>query len=105
MQTVKGYVIPTVVAVVVFSLGLVPYCSAATQLRAGLYYGSLFFAVLLGASITLLLYVTPSSTTDKEQRDYRFVHFALRLALAFGIGAVVIGVLLVASQLGLMPLF
>lgn len=98
MQTIKRYVILIVVALV-FVLSLVPYWSGAAQTRAGLYYGSLFFAVLLGVSIMLLLLVAPRSTTDREQTDYRVVHFILRLALAFGIGAVIIGVLLVASQL------
>ena len=101
MQIVRGYIIPIVVAVVVFGLGLVPYCSGATQLRAGQYYGSLFFAVLLGASILLLLHVPPRSSTDKEQTNYRVVHFTLRVALTLGIGAVIVAVLLVAALLWL----
>jgi len=97
MQTVKGYVIPTVVFVVIFGFGLVPYYSGATQLRAGLYYGSLFFGVLLGLCIFLLLCVGQRTSTDREQTNYRVVHFTLRVAFTFGIGAVVIGILLVAA--------
>ncbi len=100
MQTVKGYVVPIVV-LVIFALGLVPYFSGATQLRAGLYYGSLFFVVLLGVSILLLLRVPLCSSTDKEQTNYRVVHFTLRVALTLGIGAVIVAVLLVAALLWL----
>lgn len=72
MQTVTGYVIPLVVALVVF-------------------------AVLLGVCIFLLLRVAPRTSTDREQTDYRVVHFTLRVAFTFGIGAVVTGILLVAA--------
>ncbi|GAI42309.1 unnamed protein product [marine sediment metagenome] len=101
MHTGKRYVIPIVVAAVIFVLSLVPYWWGLPQTRAGIYYGSLFFAALLGASVLMLLLVAPLSTTDRGQRDYRVVHFALRLALTFGIGAVTVGVLLVAALLGL----
>jgi hypothetical protein len=60
------------------------------------------FCVLLGASFLLLRMVPPRYTVDtnkKEEIDYRVVHFTLRLALTFGIGTVVIGVLLVATLL------
>jgi len=58
------------------------------------------FGVLLGVSIRLLLRLPPRYSIDKkEEIDYRVVLFTLRLALAFGIGAVIIGTLLVASQL------
>ena len=100
METVKGYVV-TIVVLVIFALGLVPYFLGATQLRAGLYYGSLFFAVLLGVSILLLLHVPLRSSTDKEQTNYRVVHFTLRVALTLGIGAVIVAVLLVAALLWL----
>ena len=61
------------------------------------------FVMLLGVCF-LLLWRVPSRytrSTDKEEIDHRVVHFTLRLALAFGIGAVIIGVLLVAALLGL----
>jgi|GEM_PF-5729287 len=56
--------------------------------------------VLLGISLFLVLRVPPRYTIDKKKEtDYRVVLFTLRLALTFGIGAVVVGALLVASQL------
>lgn len=82
MQTVTGYVIPLVVAIVVF-------------------------LVLLGVSFLLLRRVPPRYTigTDKEEIDHRVVHFTLRLALTFGIGAVIIGILLVVAALLALQLF
>lgn len=59
------------------------------------------FVVLLAVSILLLWVIQRYSTTKKEEVDYRIVHFTLRLALAFGIGAVAIGVLIVIAILGL----
>ncbi len=61
------------------------------------------FGVLLGASFLLLRMVPPRYTVDtnKEEIDHRVVHFTLRLALTFGIGAVIIGILLVAAMLAL----
>jgi len=59
------------------------------------------FGVLLVVSIRLLSRLPSRYTIDpakKEEVDYRVVLFTLRLALAFGIGAVIIGVLIVASQ-------
>ena len=60
-------------------------------------------AVFLVVFYFLLRRVPPRYTIDtgKEEIDHRVVHFTLRLALAFGIGAVIIGVLLVAALLGL----
>ena len=60
--------------------------------------------LFLGASIFFMLRVPPRFTIDtnkKEEIDHRVVHFTLRLALTFGIGAVIIGVLIVAALLGL----
>lgn len=57
------------------------------------------FVVLLVVSLFLVLRLPPRYPIDKRKEvDYRVVLFTLRLALAFGIGAVVIGALLVASQ-------
>jgi hypothetical protein len=57
------------------------------------------FGVLLGVSLFLVLRVPPRYTIDKKKEiDYRVVLFTLRLALTFGIGAAVVGTLLVASQ-------
>lgn len=59
------------------------------------------FGVLLALSCKLLKRVPSRYTTDsrKEEVDHRVVHFTLRLALTFGIGAVIIGILLVAVLL------
>jgi hypothetical protein len=66
---------------------------------------SLILLILLwGSSIGLVLWVGQNAA-NMERRDYRVVHFALRLALTFGIGAVVVGVILVSSQLKLIPTF
>lgn len=59
------------------------------------------FGVLLYFSIRLLSQLPSHYTIDparKEEVDHRVVLFTLRLALTFGIGAVVIGVLLVICQ-------
>lgn len=58
-------------------------------------------AIFLAASICVLLRAGSPRVTKEEQRDYRVVHFTLRLALILGIGAVIMGVLLVAMLLGL----
>lgn len=63
-----------------------------------------FFVVLLGVSIFFMLRVPPRYTIDpdkKEETDHRVIHFTLRLALTLGIGAVIIGILIVAALLGL----
>jgi hypothetical protein len=58
------------------------------------------FVALLFAPFYLLSKVPPRYSIDKmKETDYRVVLFTLRLALAFGIGAVVVGALLVVSQL------
>ena len=101
MQEIKAYAFIVGGIVVVFIIGLIPYFLGDTHEKATLFYGSLFFAVLLGASISLLLLAGPHSATDGVRRDYRVVHYTLRLALAFGIGAVIVGVLLMATLLGL----
>lgn len=64
----------------------------------------IIFVVLLGAPFYLLSRVPPRYTIDpdkKEETDHRVVHFTLRLALTCGIGAVIIGILIVAALLGL----
>ena len=59
------------------------------------------FVVLLVVPFILLLIVVPRFTADENKREYRVVHFVLRLALTFGIGAVIVGILLVAALLWL----
>ncbi len=66
-------------------------------------YGSVLFGVLLAVPILLILRLVKYPNTEKEQRDYRVVHFALRMALTLAIGAVIIGVILSASQIGIIP--
>jgi hypothetical protein len=57
------------------------------------------FVVLLVAPFYLLSKVPSRYSIDnKKETDYRVVLFTLRLALTFGIGAVVVGALMVASQ-------
>ena len=90
-----------VLPVVTLLVGLVPWCRSKDPIGTGLLYGPLYFAVLLEASIILLMYAALIS--DKKPVDYRVVHFTLVSALVFGIGAVVIAILLVATALGLMP--
>lgn len=65
------------------------------------------FGVLLVLTFVLLKRVPSRYTTDsrKEEIDYRVVHFTLRLALTFGIGAVIIGILLVVAALLAQALF
>lgn len=58
-------------------------------------------AIFLGTSILVLRRAGSPRVAKEEQRDYRVVHFTLRLALTLGIGAVIMGVLLVAMLLGL----
>lgn len=74
MQTVTEYIIPLAVAGVVF-------------------------LVLLGVTIFLLLHVAPRNGANRERPDYRVVHFTLRVAFTFGIGAVIVSILLVAAYL------
>ena len=71
------------------------------QAVAGLISAASVFAVLLVLSFKALNRLSGSSTTDspKADTDHRVVHFTLRLALAFGIGAVIVGILLVAVLL------
>lgn len=58
-------------------------------------------AIFLGFSIFVLWRAGSPRVTKEEQRDYRVVHFTLRLALILGTGAVIMGILLVGILLGL----
>jgi asparagine N-glycosylation enzyme membrane subunit Stt3 len=62
--------------------------------------GWILFCVLLAAALLLawLEHMKP-----KEPRDYRVVHFTLRLSLTFGIGAVIVAIVLVLASLGVIP--
>ena len=96
------YALVMVLAVLTLSVvGLIPWLLGRDQTATGLFYGPIYFAVLLGASVILLAH--PASTSDKKPVDYRIIHFTLVSALLFGIGAVIIAILLVATALGLMP--
>jgi len=70
-------------------------------MTAYLWFAGVTIAIFLVASILVLLRAGSPRITKEEQRDYRVVHFTLRLALTLGIGAVIMGVLLVAMLLGL----
>jgi amino acid transporter len=61
------------------------------------------FFILLVAAIGLMLWEQRYVASTKEWRDRRVANFILWLALTFGIGAVVIGVLVILSQLRLFP--
>ncbi|MBA7638400.1 hypothetical protein ES703_46055 [subsurface metagenome] len=82
-------------AVIVFWLCLIPIIFPGVFAEIALYYGSLFFVILLGASIALLTYVPPRIDDKAENRDFRVIHFILHVALTFAVGAVLIGILLI----------
>ncbi len=81
-------------AAIIILLSLPPILFSGVFEKAVPYYGSLFFVALLGASMLLLTYVPTRIDNKAENRDFRVIHFVLRVALAFGIGAVLIGILL-----------
>jgi uncharacterized membrane protein len=81
--------------IVVFILCLVPILSQLVFEKAALYYGSIFFVTLLGSSISLLSYIPSHIHNKAENRDFRVIHFMLRVAFSFSIGAVLIGILLI----------
>ena len=62
--------------------------------------GWILFCVLLAVALMLARF---EHMKPKEPRDYRVVHFTLRLALTFGIGAVIVAVVLVLASLGVIP--
>lgn len=80
-----------------------PFLFFAVKLPASVYYGSLFFTVLFGSSITLLMHSVPPNGNEREYRDYRVIHFTLRLAFVFGLGAVLIAILLLIFLIGSLP--
>ena len=82
-------------AVIFFLVCLVPILFPGIFVKPALYYGSLFFVTLLGSSIALLTYVPARIDGKAENRDFRVIHFILRVALTFGVGAVLIGILLI----------
>lgn len=80
---------------IIFILSIIPILAQSVYDKAVAYYGSLFFIVLLGASVALLIHI-PTRIGDKaENRDFNVVKFMLRTALTFGIGAVIIGILII----------
>lgn len=81
-------------ALIVFLLCLVPVLFQGV-IKESIYYGSLFFVTLLGSSIALLTYAPIRISEKAENRDFRVIHFILRAALTFGVGAVLIGILLI----------
>ncbi|PPD57857.1 hypothetical protein [Dehalogenimonas etheniformans] len=88
---------------VVIVLGLVLLGLLAPQLTGldidyTLYLGSLYFVILLGGAIYLIIALANSPLLG-ERRDYRVVQFMLRLALSLGVGAVAVVVLVLLSQI------
>ena len=81
----------------VFLLALVPIVWEI--LRVTYYYLALLFSVFLGSSLSLLYLTVPRSETRNAERDYRVIHYALRLSLALGIGAILIAALFLAKLL------
>ena len=62
--------------------------------------GWILFGVLL---VVALLLTWLEHMKPREPRDYRVVHFTLRLSLTFGIGAVIVAVVMVVASLGVIP--
>ena len=90
---------------IVLIFGVLPLLFPLSDNIRALCYGLYFFLLLLFVSIWLMLHVEPIVADHKVERDYRVVHFILRLALTFGIGAVIVAIVVVANQLHLLPLF
>ncbi len=87
-------------AVIVFGLCWLPFIFPAFFTMPGIYYGSLFFVVLLAATAVLLNYAPPPRVIDNvEHRDFRVIQYILRIALASCVGAVLIGILTVVLAL------
>ena len=104
MQIFKRYWSILFIFLCVFLLGIIPSVLSQHLINAAFYYGSLFFTVLLVGSIALLFFVATRSASEGQERDYRVIHFGLRIALTLGIGAVIVAVLFLVAVLGLMPI-
>jgi vacuolar-type H+-ATPase subunit I/STV1 len=64
---------------------------------------SLVLTGIFWASAIALVYWVGHDNKNIEKRDYRVIHFTLRLSLVFGIGAVILSVLVVLNQLKVIP--
>lgn len=101
----KPYQNMSIFCAIAFIFGVLPLILPLNDSIRALCYGVYFFLLLLFISIWLMLHVEPIVADHKVERDYRVVHFILRLALTFGIGAVIVAIIVVADQLHLLPLF
>jgi hypothetical protein len=89
-----------ITAIVFLGVSLIPILFFnGIQNRAGIFYGVLFFVALLTLSVFFVM-IVQSSENHLEQRDYRVIHYMLRIALVSVIGAITIGILVLISQLG-----
>lgn len=112
MQKLLALITPVLLFLItmfIFFIGTKPYFWSKTAdfwsetpLKVASYYATLFFAVLFGASILLLLRTIPYQNSGDQKRleDHRVVHFTLRLALIFGTGAVIVATLMMAALFG-----
>ena len=101
MKSPKRYWVLAIVASAFLAIGLAPSFWLDTKV-ATLYYSWLLFAILLGTSVVLLLVASPPPMTkdaEKQERDHRVVHYTIRVALAFAIGAIMVAILLLLSLL------
>ena len=62
-----------------------------------LYYGSFFFTVLIACVAILLFFLASFSSSEHKEWDSRITVYGLRIALAFGIGAVLVAVILMIA--------
>ena len=82
----------------VFCLAIIPVIFHIREVAY--YYCALIFSVFLGCSTSILYLVNPRNETRGVELDYRVIHFALRLSLAFGIGAILVAALFLCYIFG-----
>lgn len=79
---------------ILFVASLVPFWITED---AALYYGSFFFTVLVACVAILLFFLASFSSSEHKDWDSRITVYGLRIALAFGIGAVLVAVILMIA--------
>ena len=101
MESLKRYWVWAIVMSAFLAVGLAPSFWLNTKV-ATLYYSWLLFAILLSTCVVLLLVASPrpvTKDTEKQERDHRVVHYTIRVALVFAIGAIMVAVLLLIDLL------
>jgi len=96
VKRLKIYWVWATVVFAFLAIGLPPSFWLDTKV-ATLYYGWLFFAILLGTSVGLLFVASPhpmTKDTEKQERDHRVVHYTLRVSCIFAVGALIVAILL-----------